>query len=229
MAKNRQGRIELKPRDFAGHAHMSPGYVSNGHWIIKRAALANEALYRTEDGATAVLGEGVVTARYRPENDLARTWLKDGATVEGYTVTKFLWEPSTSGQQWRLLQAVRGGSLTELDEKYAQAFGVQAGDVLYCVVPAEGQPRGATPLFNDKTGNMATWAIMPGQGVNAAVELIHQLLAPRVEAVPSGDDPTHPKVPAGYCDVCHHYGDDCTGSAGQPVPSEGGTNASHEA
>lgn len=164
----------ISAKTFGDSAYMSPGFLSNGHWIAKRDAVANEAQFRTADTAKLVIKAKYPNAiQERTEGELDRVWIKPDDTLIPYRVTSFIYVGSESGRRtkhtvnWRIIvddAATDGQGVGVVDDAYLSAFGLIAGQVVYMRgAHAMAGRRSTGCVFNGDSADSATVGIMTGR------------------------------------------------------------------
>lgn len=147
--------MKLTKKLFAFHSsiHVSPTWISNGHFAVKRSIVDNVALFTTEAAALATVGKGVhFTAR--DTDEIFRSWVD--ATRTPWTVTEFLYD--SGRKRCRIVQS-GAGVIALLDVEYCELLGIMPSRIIY-----NGTVDGSGPFADGDTGDDLTWILMPVSG-----------------------------------------------------------------
>ncbi|HEY2930874.1 MAG TPA: hypothetical protein VGK99_03940 [Acidobacteriota bacterium] len=115
-------QITLKKKHFAGGSvYLTPGWISNGHWAIKRTWIKNNAVFASADTVSAFLGEKTsVTVK---ENDSMVESILDTVKDAQLDYVKTDWVHSKAGDDFNLLRVFKNCSgKAVFREDYIQAF-----------------------------------------------------------------------------------------------------------
>jgi len=144
--------MKLTKKLFAFHSslYVSPSWISNGHFAVKRAIVDNAALFTTEATALATVGKGVRFTE-RDTDQVFQSWVD--ATRTAWTVTAFLYD--SNAKRCRIIQS-GSGVIALLDSDYCELLDIGPGDTIY-----NGTVDGSGPFANGDTGDDLTWILMP--------------------------------------------------------------------
>ena len=147
--------MKLTKKLFAFHSsiYVSPTWLSNGHFAVKRTTVDNVALFTTEATALATVGKGVRFTE-RDTDDVFQSWID--ATRTAWYVTDFLYE--SAGKTCRIVQS-GPGVIALIDREYCDLLGVGPGHTIY-----NGKLDGSGPFADGDTGEDLTWILMPVGG-----------------------------------------------------------------
>jgi hypothetical protein len=144
--------MKLTKKLFAFHSslYVSPTWISNGHFAVKRAIVDNAALFTTEAAALATVGKGVRFTE-RDTDEIFRSWVD--ATRTAWTVTEFLYD--SGAKRCRIVQS-GAGVIALLDVEYCELLDIGPGDTIY-----NGTVDGSGPFLDGDTGENLTCILMP--------------------------------------------------------------------
>jgi len=147
--------MKLTKKLFAFHSslHVSPTWISNGHFAVKRTTVDNVALFTTEAAALATVGKGVRFTE-RDTDEVFQSWVD--ATRTAWTVTEFLYDSGT--KRCRIVQS-GAGVIALLDVEYCELLDIGPGHTIY-----NGTVDGSGPFADGDTGADLTWILMPVGG-----------------------------------------------------------------
>ena len=147
--------MKLSKKYFTFHSslYLSPNWISNGHFAVKRGIVENAALFTTEATALATVGKGVRFTE-RDTDDVFQSWID--ATRTAWYVTDFLYE--SAGKTCRVVQSAPG-VIALIDRDYCELLAIGAGHTIY-----NGQVDGSGPFADGDTGEDLTWILMPVGG-----------------------------------------------------------------
>lgn len=123
---------------------VSPGWITNGHWMLKRSRVTNQALLTSAETVEAC-GIPVSSSTKRVSDGVAEdsalediAILSDASAPYEFTVSEWIKDmgaqpdtaPAYRSVPLRKLTA-EDGAVTYLNAKYAAGIGIEVGDVLY--------------------------------------------------------------------------------------------------
>lgn len=120
-------KIKITKKTVAGNGlYLAPSWISNGHWIVRRSCLENEALFASpETVKAAALGPAGMRVEEMSDQSIAR--IADRALegrAEALTFEPTGWERAQRrGPNRAAYRSTRGGLLSLFNADYASALG----------------------------------------------------------------------------------------------------------
>jgi hypothetical protein len=169
--------MKLSKKYFTFHSslNLSPSWVSNGHFAVKRTTVDNVALFATEATALATVGKGVRFIE-RDTDDVFQSWID--ATRTAWYVTDFLYE--SAGKTCRVVQSDTG-VIALIDRDYCDLLAIGAGHTIF-----NGKVDGSGPFADGDTGEDLTWILMPAGGSKECQSALDRMTAQPVTLAQAG-------------------------------------------
>ena len=160
---------------FQPTLYISPSWISNGHFAVKRGIVENAALFTTEETALATVGKSVRFTE-RDTDDVFKSWID--ATRTAWSVTNFLYE--FASKTCRVVQSATG-VIALIDRDYCDLLAIGAGHTIY-----NGQIDGSGPFADGDTGEDLTWILMPVAGSKECRSALNRMTAQPVTLAHAG-------------------------------------------
>ncbi len=114
-------QVTLKPTNFKNSGALAfPGYISNGHWLIRKECVGNAALFDNIDSIRAFLGKhDSGTSRLEESNKRAESIIAQPPNMVEFFKTPLLLE------SYRTLARIyrsSSGEIAGIDEEYVKLF-----------------------------------------------------------------------------------------------------------
>lgn len=138
--------IRLRRRHFkrSYYAVLTPEWISNAHWAVKRARVSNAGMFL--DDASVADWLSCCELKNKTEDDIQKFF---SDVMKPFWVT-----PLVIGRHSPARVLIADGDYSLIDDRYAQMFDVEVGQILYA---ADGQ----RPMCHARTKGDSDFVIMP--------------------------------------------------------------------
>jgi hypothetical protein len=156
MGMASHGTVRLSAKAFPmGQVALTPSWISNGHWAVRRNVVANREHFATREAVCATFRATRATVREGPDQTLVKG--VSGFAVHAWHATDEVREVHTSRDHYsvRIFASENGTGVAGFNTEYLELFGMNtASAVLYGATPDR-------PFRDAKRFKWSAFVIMP--------------------------------------------------------------------